>query len=148
MKIFLLFTLTCYILTRIVEIDGDNYEWLLKRDKYAWLIMVSNPRCGHCQEFFPIFEKTANRRDDLKFGIINTDKKSGLDLAVAMQLVGDNLPILALYSENDRYIRLSTGEVITEKEFDFLIWESTKGLKKDSNYYLKNEPYNYDDDEF
>jgi thiol-disulfide isomerase/thioredoxin len=149
MKFILFLSLAYFALStqRIYKIDINNFNTSVRDDKVVWVLLFANERCSTCNEFWPVYEKTSERRLDLNFGITITDEKPGNDLAIALGFQGQDLPAVIIYTERDRYLKLIDGHAITEKEFDYLLFEGTRGLKKDFDQYMKNifEPVSDDD---
>jgi hypothetical protein len=143
MKFIILVLLTHLALTtkRVYRIDINNFQPQVLGDKFVWVLLLSSEKCRKCQEFWPTFESTSERRTDFNFGIVLTDEKPGNDLAIQLGFQGQDLPAIVLYTERERYLKLLDGDVITDKQLDYMLFEGTRGLNRDHNgIFLKNIP--------
>ncbi|MFC5720112.1 thioredoxin [Streptomyces gamaensis] len=78
-----------------VELTKDNFDEVVSGGEFV-LIDFWASWCGPCRQFAPVYEKAAERHDDLVFGKVDTEAQP--ELAAAFQI--SSIPTLMIVRDN------------------------------------------------
>lgn len=139
MKVLIVTLLLIGIVTCLQEIDSRNFDSLVKNDNNVWVLKIASKMCGSCKEFEPIFESSAKKNTQFKFGVVYIDEKEGLDLAMNLNVLDNGLPAVVVYDTQEGSPKqIVSGNVIKENAFNQQLVNLSKNLKLKDGVYQKS----------